>query len=229
MLTLFSDSQVLHLAALEEVPSQEVGGGSSADGNLILGCTTTKQSYPIRWLEWLTWQNEFCNELKKQKKIGLQCILFLWKSENNVLLSLTLQISTCLSAGVDIIKTWKSVLPTHDKKKKIMCGHKWSKKSFIILGVWFYSYWASVVRWVLFPVFSVRHVFVSYQNLFSCSNYIELECFERGFDSTVLDQPAHVFFIVTSTIVVFISVCKWQLGALLPWEISQCRMTRQTK
>lgn len=142
--------------------------------------------------------------------------------------SLTLQISTCLSAGVDIIKTWKAVLPTHDKKK-IMCGHKWSKKSFIILGVRFYSYWASVVRWVLFPVFSVRHVFVSYQNLFSCSNYIELECFERRCDSMVLEQPAHVFFIVTSTIVVFISVCKWQLGALLPWEISQCRMTRQSK
>lgn len=44
MLTLFSESQVLHLVALEEAPLQEVGGESSADGSLTLGCTTTKQS-----------------------------------------------------------------------------------------------------------------------------------------------------------------------------------------
>lgn len=42
--------------------------------------------------------------------------------------SLTLQISTCLSAGVDIIKTWKAVLPTHDKKKKSCVGTNDQKK-----------------------------------------------------------------------------------------------------
>lgn len=34
--------QVLLLAVLEEVPSREAGGGSSAGGNSTLECTTTK-------------------------------------------------------------------------------------------------------------------------------------------------------------------------------------------
>ncbi len=46
-------SQVLHSAALEEVPSREVGGGSSADGNLTLGCTTTKLSQQTRYAGFL--------------------------------------------------------------------------------------------------------------------------------------------------------------------------------
>lgn len=48
-LTPLSNLQVLHLAVLEEVPSREVGGGSSADGNLTLECTTTKLSQQTRY------------------------------------------------------------------------------------------------------------------------------------------------------------------------------------